>query len=109
FTSTDCVRLVPPGTPPGLVAVDSNVKQAWVGLEPPDLQLDGGGFAQFQRTYPQSTVVTLTAPPMASNHPFVRWQVSGGAMVPGAILTITGPGTAQQVKAVYDLTANPTH
>ena len=109
FTSTDCLRLVPPGTPPGLVSVDSNVKLAWVDAEPPDLQLDGGGFAQFQRTYPQSTVLTLTASPIASNHPFVGWQINGGAIVPGANLTITVSANTQQVKAVYDATANPTH
>jgi hypothetical protein len=62
FTANDWVRLVPPNSAPGLLTVQSNVRRSWINASPPDLNLDGGGFGTvFQRTYPQGTVVQLSA------------------------------------------------
>ena len=84
FHGSDCVRLVPPGTPPGLLAVQSNVVGGWLDVTPLDLQLDGGGFGAFERTYPLSTAVTLTAPAhTADDRPFVEWHIDGVAQEAG--------------------------
>lgn len=78
FTSaSDCLRLVPPGSPPGLMAVGSNVPGAWIDVAPLDNQLDGGGFATFQRTFPVGSVVTLTAEPSLDGRAFAGWRVNG--------------------------------
>ena len=77
FSADDCVRLVPPGTPPGLLAVDSNVAGVFIDAAPLDNQLDGGGFPDFARTYPAGTVVTLTAPPTHEGSIFVGWLING--------------------------------
>src|SRR5262245_25201827 len=109
FTSQDCLRLVPPGTPPGMLSINSNLDEAWVDASPLDLQLDGGGFAQFARTYPQTTVVTLTAPPMASGHPFMGWRINDGPIIAGANLTVTVTSGTQQIKAIYGKPASGAH
>jgi hypothetical protein len=75
FEVDDCVRLVPPGTPPGLLAVTSNLPGAWIDLTPPDDGIDEGGFANFVRTYPLTTEVTLTAPSAQLGWVFVGWNV----------------------------------
>ena len=62
FSASDCIRLVPPGTPPGVLLVGSNVPGVWVDVSPIDDLLDEGGFASFNRAYPQSTVVTVSGP-----------------------------------------------
>ena len=76
FEVDDCVRLVPPGTPPGMLAVHSNVTDAWIALSPIDNQLDGGGFAAFVRTFPLSSVVTLTAPETQNGWSFEGWMLT---------------------------------
>jgi hypothetical protein len=75
FAVADCVRLVPPGTPPGLLAVTSNLPGAWIDLTPPDDAIDQGGFANFVRSYPLTTEVTLTAPSAQLGWVFVGWNV----------------------------------
>jgi hypothetical protein len=75
FEVDDCVRLVPPGTPPGLLAVSSNLPGAWIDLTPPDNAIDQGGFANFVRSYPLTTEVTLTAPSAQLGWVFVGWHV----------------------------------
>ena len=45
FSASDCVRLVPPDAPPGMVAVHSSAARAWIDAGPLDLQLDRGRFA----------------------------------------------------------------
>ncbi|MHC4446558.1 MAG: vWA domain-containing protein [Planctomycetota bacterium] len=75
FAADDCVRLVPPGTPPGLLAVASNLSGAWIDLTPPDDAIDEGGFANFIRSYPLTTEVTLSAPPAQLGWVFVGWNV----------------------------------
>jgi hypothetical protein len=77
FESSDCVRLVPPGTAPAFLAVESSVEEAWIEVDPLDETLDGGGFANFERTFPLTTVVTLTAEEWADGRPLRGWQIGG--------------------------------
>jgi parallel beta-helix repeat protein len=93
FSANDCIRLVPPGTPPGAVMVSANLAEIWVDATPLDNQLDGGGFTFFSRTYPLSTVVTVGAPLHPENHPgwvLDRWYVNGVPM-PAGVTTLTFP------------------
>jgi hypothetical protein len=74
----DCVRLVPPGSSPGLLMVMSEpASDAWVDVTPLDDTLDGGGWTTFQRTYPSSTVVTLRAEERLGDLRLVGWYVDG--------------------------------
>jgi hypothetical protein len=90
FHASDCVRLVPPGSPPGQLVITSNVPGVWIGSSPMDLQLDGGGFTDFQRNFPVGTVVTLTAPDSIAGRAFTRWVV-GGVLYPTGVKTIQIP------------------
>jgi hypothetical protein len=76
FSGSDCIRLVPPGSSPGRVAVGSTVPGAWIDVTPPDECLDEGGFAYFERSYPTGSVVTLVAEPTAQGLTFKRWEIS---------------------------------
>lgn len=100
FSASDCIRLVPPGTPGGLLAVGSNLPGAWLDVSPLDLQLDGGGFANFERTYPLTMVVTLTAPQMHDGWRFVGWWTHRG-LYPGQSINITIGGEQQRANALY--------
>lgn len=75
FTASDCVRLVPPGTPGAELRV-TTIPRGWVQISPLDLALDGGGFGAFERTYPVGTNVTLLAAEL-QGQPFVAWEVEG--------------------------------
>ena len=77
FAGSDCVRLVPPGTPPGVVEIQSSAAGAWVAASPFDLQLDGGGFADFERSYPLGSVVTFTTEDSYEGKRFVGWRLDG--------------------------------
>ena len=114
FEADDCVRLVPPGTGGGLLAVGSNAPGAWLDVSPLDLTLDGGGFANFERTFPQTTVVTLTAPRMYLGWRFVGWSVGptgstqdglqpgqGGGLYSGSSIELTIQGHLQHIEAIY--------
>ncbi|MCH8344207.1 MAG: FG-GAP repeat protein [Planctomycetes bacterium] len=107
FSASDCIRLVPPGTGGGLLAVGSNLPGAWIDLSPLDLQLDGGGFANFERTYPQTTVVTLTAPQMHHGWRFVGWRIGlagsfhGGGLQPGPSIDLTILDDVHRIEAIY--------
>ena len=101
FIGFDWLRLVPPGTPPGLVAVTSNLVDTWINAGPLDLALDGGGFANFNRTYPQTTLVTLSAPSVP-NHTFSGWKVNNSStLIPGSTLMYTVSGSTVSIQAVY--------
>ncbi|MCH8151626.1 MAG: hypothetical protein IH830_04555 [Planctomycetes bacterium] len=104
FSGRDCIRLVPPGTPPGMLFVGSNLPGAWLDLSPLDLQLDGGGFVtsdgMFERTFPQTTVVTLTAAAVYHGWVFSGWLTDGG-LYPGQSIDITIGGEQQRATAIY--------
>jgi len=100
FAATDCIRLVPPGTPPGVVAVESNAAGAWIEVEPLDLQLDGGGFADFQRTYPLGSVVSFTAEPSYQSKRFVGWRLDGEFHSTDPTISFTTTDDVHQIKAV---------
>ncbi|UCG17574.1 MAG: hypothetical protein JSV19_05990 [Phycisphaerales bacterium] len=101
-TAGDWIRLVPPGTPPGLVAVSSTIPDVWIDAYPLDLQLDDGGFADFQRSYPQTSVITLTAPRMAEGVRFARWEVDGEPQARGqTTIDFEVVGEAMEAKAVF--------
>jgi len=101
FFASDCVRLVPPGTPPGLMTILSNVPGVWVDVDPLDNTLDGGGFADFERSFPLTTVVTLTADATSQGRPFRAWIVDGVYQTYGmTTLELTVP-VQTTVRAVY--------
>ena len=101
FTGYDCLRLVPPNAPPGLVAVTSTLNGAWIDASPLDVALDGGGFANYNRTYPQTTVVALTAPPVP-NKVFLGWKINNSSvLVPGTTLMYTVNNSTVNIQAVY--------
>jgi hypothetical protein len=87
IAGVDCVRLVPPGSPPGMLSVVSDMHDAWIGVDPLDLTLDGGGFADFDRTYPLTSVITLTAEDTFQSIRFAGWRVDG-EMLPTSSLAI---------------------
>ena len=93
FQVNDCIRLVPPGTPPGMVTASSNLPGIWLDAAPPDSQLNGGGFTFFIRTYPLSTEVTVSAPLYPANHPgwiLDRWFINW-IPVPAGTTTVMFP------------------
>jgi streptogramin lyase len=112
FTGRDCIRLVPPGTPPGMLAIGTNAAGGYMELAPLDLQLDGGGFGNFQRTFPLGTVVTLTAEPEFEGRPFQGWRiiaydqyggiVGGGPLVPDLTINMTVTTETQTARAIYE-------
>jgi subtilisin-like proprotein convertase family protein len=100
FQANDCVRLVPPGTPPGALLVGSNLGGVWVVVSPLDEQLDAGGFTSFNRSYPQSSVVTITAPQVPVRHPdfeLAAWFING--------VKHTGLGQTIEVTVEGDITS----
>ena|GEM_PF-993409 len=104
FTSRDCIRLVPP-CPLGsaLLSVQSNAPGPWIDVNPLDNALDSGGFANFERSFPDATVVTLTAPTALPDMVFTGWDVDG-TRVPSAsgtmVIEVDQPATT--VDAVYE-------
>jgi hypothetical protein len=99
--SGDALRLVPAGAPPGELTVESNVREAWVGAQPLDAQLDGGGFATFERIYAQSSVVTLTAPEEQRGRSLRGWRLDGGSLIEGNSVSITISSSEHAVTAIY--------
>ncbi len=77
FTAADCIRIVGPPAPTGLLAVGSTLPEVWIDTTPLDNILDGGGFTSFERSYPQGTYVTLTAPAIHNGWVFTGWLVNG--------------------------------
>jgi hypothetical protein len=102
FQGSDCVQLVPPGTPPNLLAVQSNAADSWIEVAPLDEQIDGGGFANFERTYPASTEAELTAAPTHNGRAFVGWRGDDGRLVPGQSFRLVVDGHIQTLEAVYE-------
>jgi hypothetical protein len=99
-SSSDCVRLVPPGSPPNQVTVQS-IAGGWVDATPLDNNLDGGGFGSFQRTYPHTTVLTLTAPSSHDGNPFVGWRLDEGELIQGRSLALVVNNAEHTARAVF--------
>ena len=106
FVAEDCIRLVPPGTPPGQIRVRArHMIGAWVDVSPADETLDEGGFCDFARTYPIDSVVTLTAPLTQLGAVFDGWYVDGVKLTPvNPVLQVTVTEDVQLYKARYLLT-----
>jgi hypothetical protein len=108
FIARDYVRLVPPGSPPGMLAVQSTMGRSWISLTPPDDNLDGGGFGSFERVFPQSTVVTLAAQ-QSSGMVFRGWRVgSQKQLITSDTIQVTIETATQQVQAVFERGNLPT-
>ena len=97
---SECVRLVPPGSPPGQVTVRS-AAGGWVDATPLDNSLDGGGFGSFKRTYPHTTVLMLTAPSSHGDNPFVGWKLDGGEIVQKRSITLVVNDAEHVAQAVF--------
>ena len=104
FEAMDCIRLVPPGGGAGMLSVNSNMPGAWADVSPLDETLDGGGFASFDRTYPLTSIITLTAPESYNGTPFVAWKVNGVVQPGGRTIQLT-LDTAADVRAIYRIGA----
>jgi hypothetical protein len=108
FAGRDCIRLVPPGTPPGMLSLESNTVDGFLDIAPLDLQLDGGGFGTFDRTFPVGTLVTVTAAPIHRGRPFQGWMIYSfghdGEPAPptqGTTIEITITAATYRVEAIY--------
>jgi hypothetical protein len=77
FIAGDCIRINGPPQPPGLLVVNAGVPGVWVDVAPVDDLLDGGGFASFERAYPEGSTVQLTAQSTIANRVFTGWVVNG--------------------------------
>jgi hypothetical protein len=88
FFASDCIRIVPPNSPDpqsGRLTVASNLEGAWADVQPMDLTIDGGGFADFVRDYQDGTTVTLTAEETFGVRTFKRWWIDGEAQPQGQL------------------------
>ena len=80
------------------------MSEAWLNVSPLDNQLDGGGFADFERTFPMGTVVTLTAAPTYQGRTFLVWKLDGVMQAQGVRfvdVTITETVQTLDLEAVY--------
>jgi hypothetical protein len=101
FIASDCVRLVPPGTAAGQLYVESTVPGAWIDVRPLDETLEGGGFVDFERVYPLTTVVTLTAEMSLHGQCFFAWQIDGEMQEPGENTVQFVMDESMTAKALY--------
>jgi hypothetical protein len=102
IAGADCVRLVPAGNPPNMLAV-KGPRDSWIDITPLDDQLDGGGFgASFERTYPQDTDAVLTAPSEYRGRAFLGWKGDDGRLIPSQSVMFRVNGHIQNLEAVYD-------
>ena len=75
---------------------------AWIDVSPLDETLDGGGFAGFERSYPETTEVTLTAPALShTGRTFIRWLIAGVPQSTGAKTIQIVVDGSKTVKAIY--------
>jgi hypothetical protein len=96
----DCILIVPPGN--ANLNVESSQAGLFVEVTPLDVNLDGSGFANFQRVHVPGTVVTLTAPATRDGFVFAGWEIDGTAApnVSRAV-SVTLVQTETTAKAVY--------
>jgi hypothetical protein len=104
FIAADAIRLVPPGGPPGEIVVLSNLTDVYLEMTPLDEQLDGGGFANFARTYPIGSEVEVKAPQRFDDDSFLVWKVNGVVQQRGVreieIVVVEGVQTIE-IEAVF--------
>ncbi len=103
FYASDCIRIVPPNSPPANVVVGSAALGAWFDVTPLDLRLDDGGFADpsFTRAFPDGSVVTVTASSTFETQSFVGWRINGASKLdPKLSVSVTVSGD-QTLDAVY--------
>ena len=70
--------------------------------------LDGGGFGQFERSYTQSTVVTLTAEEFYLSQRFVGWRFDGEFLSREMSAELVVENDGQKVDAVFRRTGDIT-
>jgi hypothetical protein len=93
FTAADCIRIVGgSGSGSGALSVGSNLPGIWVDVNPLDNTLDDGGYTSFNRAYPTTSLVTVTAPVVPADYP--NW-VLANIWVDGVRFAAEGDGTAQ--------------
>ena len=88
FRATDLVVVLPPLPGNGMLTVNSNAPVR-IHAEPQDDLDETDGVAQFSRSYPLGTQVTLTAPGFDQGRPFAGWMVNGRRQGFEPTLTIT--------------------
>jgi hypothetical protein len=108
FTASDCVRIVPPGgggtgelrvVP---VSMSGTVEHdAWIGVSPLDMSLDGGGFGAFTRVFLEGSLVTVTAEATHDGRPFVEWRIDGHPATRDRTLVWIVLDRPQQLTAIY--------
>ena len=75
FMGYDCIWLVPPGSPEGMIAVQSNLIDVWLDINPLDEIGDGGGLTPFNRFFTPGVAVTVNAPKTPELYP--NWTLKG--------------------------------
>ncbi|MHC5022619.1 MAG: hypothetical protein ACYTGG_01735 [Planctomycetota bacterium] len=103
FVSSDCITLVPPGTPPGFLTVRGNPDNNWVNIAPEDNQQDGGGFGEFDRDWPIGTIVTLTAPAWHEGQRLIGWRWNGLPLRKYDNDSVPGETRSVSVIVIYDV------
>ena|GEM_PF-2883443 len=85
---SDCIMIVPPGNS-NLNVVSDAGGDLFINVDPPDLNVDEGGFADFRRTFTPGTRVTLMAPQTAGDGlVFSGWEIDG-VRVPSTSQTLS--------------------
>ena len=105
FEAADCIQIVGAGGGSTALSVGSNLGDIWVEVTPLDAALDTGGYISFDRSYPESTLVTITGPIVPATHP--DWQlvaiwVNGAKFTAnGGTVAVSLTGTANSVMYQY--------
>ena len=73
---------------------------AWIDVAPLDLQLDGGGFANFERTFPMTTIATLKAEAPYEDKRFVGWKLDGEFLGTAPTITVEIDRDVLSVEAI---------
>ena len=86
----------------------------FIEAAPPDLKVDEGGFADFQRSYDPGTAVMLTAPRGDNGLAFAAWEWNG-VRVPGipgpdsVSVDVTMLGSLETIRAIYQKPVQPSY
>jgi hypothetical protein len=107
FVASDCVRLVPPDSPPANVFFTSNVADAYLEVAPLDLRLDSAGFTNFDRVFPIGTVMTITAPTQLMGSAFIGWRINGVMKATDQMTIRVTLNGETNIRAVYGRALSP--